>query len=473
MSKPMLVTLPLVMLLLDYWPLNRFSRFTIYDLWFSRPINRLIVEKIPFFALSAASCWVTLLAQRQLIEPIERLPLSSRLNNALVSYVTYLGQMFCPTGLAAFYPHPRKGLSLWEVVLSLILIAGISAGVFAWRRVRPYLLVGWLWYLGILVPVIGLVQVGWQGRADRYTYLPLIGVFIMLAWGARDLFSSRRHWRPGLGITALIGIAALMVCASIQTSYWRASESLWTHTLACTSRNYIAHNCLGLIFAGQGRSAEAMEHCQRALEIKPNYIEAHNNFGNLLAGQGRSAEAMEHYQRALEIKPDYAEAHYNLGNLLAQQGRSAEAMEHYQRAVEIKPDAPKAHCGLALALKNQGRFTEAIAHYRKALELEPRPMLAQNALAWLLATCPEATWRNGSQAVELAQQAEQLSGGKYPEILDTLAAAYAEAGRFPEAVANAERALHLAEVQTNTILAQSIRDRLKLYEVNSPYHEKP
>jgi tetratricopeptide (TPR) repeat protein len=182
---------------------------------------------------------------------------------------------------------------------------------------------------------------------------------------------------------------------------------------------------------------------------------------------------VEHYQRALEIKPAYPEAHYNLGNFLAKQGRSTEAIEHFQKALEIKPDSTKVHYRLALALKHQGRFEAAIVHYKKVLELEPRPMLAENGLAWLLATCPDARLRNGDQAVELAQQAVQLSGGQHPEILDTLAAAYAEAGRFPEAVANAERALHLAEVRTNTILAQSIRDRLKLYEANVPYHEKP
>ena len=539
MSKPMLVTVPFVLLLLDYWPLKRFglSTFNLQPSTF----RRLILEKFPFFVLSTASCVVTFLAQRRLIEPIERLPLSSRFSNALVSYIAYLSQTFYPAKLAIFYPHPEKGPPLLEITLALILLAGISAGVLALRRVRPYLLVGWLWYLGMLVPVIGLVQVGWQGRADRYTYLPLIGVFIMLAWGARDLFSSWRYRRPVLGITAFIGIAVLMVCASIQTSYWRNSESLWTHTLACTSRNYVAHINLGIVFAGrgqtaeamehyrkaleilpdfaeahydvgnvladqgrytealehyqraleikpdfaeahnslgillaqQGRSAEAMEHYQRALEIKPDYAEAHNSLGIMLAGQGRSAEAMEHYQRALEIKPDFAEAHYNLGNLLAQQGRSTEAIEHFQKALEIKPDFPKVHYRLALALKNRGRFQEAIVHYRKALELEPRHMLAQNSLAWLFATCPEALLRNGGRAVELAQQAEQLSGGRHPEILDTLAAAYAEAGRFPDAVTTAGQALHLAEAQTNAVLADDIRTRLKLYEANSPYHEKP
>jgi protein O-mannosyl-transferase len=468
MRKPMLVTLPFVLLLLDYWPL---ARFTIHDSRFA--IRRLAWEKLPFFVLSGISCVVTLIAQQQAIEPIEWLPLSQRVSNALVSYIAYLGKTFYPAKLAIFYPHAEEGQPLLQIALALILLAGISAGVLALRQMRPCLLVGWLWYLGMLVPVIGLVQVGEQARADRYTYLPIIGVFIMLAWSTGEVFERWRYRCRVLGAGAFTVIAALMLCASIQTSYWRNSESLWTHTLACTSRNYVGHNNLGIVLAKRGQSVEAMEHCQMALEIKPGYMDAHNNFGIILAGQGRAAEAMEHFQKALEIKPDFAEAHYNLGNLLAKQGRSAEAMEHFLQALAIKPDSAKVHYRLALALKDQGRFEAAIPHFQKVLELEPRPMLAQNSLAWLFATCPEASLRNGDGAVELAQQAAQLSGGRHPEILDTLAAAYAEARRFPEAVETAQRALDLSLVQDNKPLANDIRTRLKLYEANSPYREKP
>jgi protein O-mannosyl-transferase len=554
MSKPMLVTLPFVLLLLDYWPLARFSSTDnhsplkpaeerspngVLPPQFSITL-RLLVEKLPFLALSIASSVVTVFAQWEAVAPVEKLPIASRICNVPVTYITFLEQMVYPARLAVFYPYSNEKL-IWNATLALVLLAGISAQVFAWRRVRPYLLVGWMWYLGMLVPVIGLVQVGGQAHADRYTYLPLIGVFIMLTWAAADLFSSWRYHRQVLGAGALVVIVALMVCAWNQTSYWRNSESLWIHTLACTSGNYTAYNNLGHAIASRGRFAEATEYFQKALEInrdgakaynnwgtilleqrrfteagelfqktiqiKPDFAEAHNNLGTVLANQGRPAEAIPHFQEALKIKPDYAKAHYNWGTVLVDQGRPAEAIPHFQTALEIKPDYPEAHYNLgialeqtgkfnevighyeqalkikpdyaeahyrlALALKDQGRFESAIAHCRKVLELEPRHMLGQNNLAWLLATCPDASLRNGRRAVALAQQAEQLSGGRHPEILDTLAAAYAEAGQFPEAIETAERALHLVEAKTNTALADPIRKRLQLYEAKVPYHEKP
>jgi tetratricopeptide (TPR) repeat protein len=255
----------------------------------------------------------------------------------------------------------------------------------------------------------------------------------------------------------------------------RVKEAIghWERALQIKPDLVEAHNDLGAALMQAGKLEDAIGHYEQALRIKPDFAEAHYDWGIALVRLGRVPEAIRHWEQALRLKPDYAEAHYNLGIALGQAGRPDEAIGHYEQALKIKPDYADAHYRLALTLKDQGRFQEAIAHYRNALELKPRPMLAQNALAWLLATCPEATWRNGSQAVELAQQAEQLSGGKHPEILDTLAAAYAEAGRFPDAVETAERALHLASNQSNTVLADDIRTRLKLYETNSPYREKP
>ena len=581
MSKPMLVTLPFVLLLLDYWPLRRFELSTLNSDQ-SRAgsqlstISRLVLEKLPFFLLSAASCVITILAQQKAraIIPTDALPLFDRIGNASISYVVYLGQMLYPARLAIFYPH-LENLPLWKIVLSLIFVAGITAGAFALRRGRPYLLVGWLWYLGTLVPVIGLLQVGAQAWADRYTYLPLIGVFIMIAWGARDLFSFWQCRRQALGFASLIVVAALMVCASIQTSHWRNSESLWIHTLACTSRNYVAHCDLGSVLAKQGRVAEAIEQYQATLELKPDYADAHNNLAILLAGQGKTAEAVKHYQRALEIKPDFAAAHNNWGNALAVkgqineatehyqqalqldpdfgeahndlgalllgQGRTAEAMQHFrkaaelipdnadvqnnlgtvmadqgrttealkyfQKAIELKHDSAKTHFNLAtlfvargqldeaikhyqqalelmpdftraryqfgLVLQTRGKFAEAVAQFEKILELDPKHIASQNNLAWLLATCPDNSVRNGNKAVELAQQAVQLSRGRSPEILDTLAAAYAEAGRFPEAIETARQASDLSTALNNKPLAEAIQTQLHFYETNSPYHEKP
>jgi tetratricopeptide (TPR) repeat protein len=543
-SKPMVVTLPFVLLLLDYWPLNRFASPapTITKHGGSLQSHsipwRLLLEKIPLLVLSGAICVVTMVTQKEIIEPVS---VALRMGNAVVSYVIYLRQMICPAGLAVLYPYPRNGLPGWEIVLVVVLLAAISAAVFLRRQRQPYLLVGWLWYLGMLVPAIGLVQSGLRAHADRYTYLPQIGLYLAIVWTARDLTISWRHGRQILGVGALSVIVALMVCAWKQTSYWRTDEILWERALACTSGNYVAHNNLGYDLAHQGRTAEAIEHYQKALEINPDFAEAHNNLGTALLNQGRLEEASEHYhqaldkdpafaeahnnlgillmkqggtaeaveeyrkaielnpnraefynnlgnllatqgqsdeaigqfQKAIEVEPDYAKAHYNLANILIAQGRWDEAIEHYQRALEQMPDSTHAHYQLGLALQSRGKFTAAIAQFQRVLELDPRHVTAQNNLAWLLATCPDKSVRNGNKAVALAQQAVQLSGGNSPEILDTLAAAYAEAGRFPEAIETAQRALDLSAAQNKKPLAEVIQTQLKLFETHSPYHEKP
>jgi tetratricopeptide (TPR) repeat protein len=564
MSKPMLVTLPFVLLLLDYWPLARFKNQS----WM-----RLLLEKTPFFLFSAASCVITVLAQKDAITPTLALPLSVRIANCLSSYLIYLAQMFYPAGLAAFYPFPENGPPWWELVLASFLLAGVTIGTFAFRRSRPYLLVGWLWYLGMLIPVIGLLQVGGQAQADRYTYLPIIGVLIMLTWTAKDLFPTSRHRNQILGFGAIVVVAALMASASKQASYWRNSESLWNHTLACTSRNYVAHNDLGGALFKQGRVAEAIVQYQSALEINPRYVEAHNDLGVVLARQGQTTEAIGHYRTALEINPDYVEAHINLANslaaagqvneaishfqralqldpdngephndwgaLLLRQGQNIEAMEHlqkaverepdnaevqvnlgtalvtegrtaeaircYQKALDLRPDYAKAHYNLANLFAAQGKPDEAINHYQKAVALMPdliparyrlglalqsigkfaaatvqfqkvlalnsRDIAALNDLAWLLATCPEDPVRDGSRSVALAMKAEQLSGGKSPEILDTLAAAYAETGQFPTAVQTAENALSLAIAQNKKLLVTALQNRLLVYQSNRPFRD--
>jgi Flp pilus assembly protein TadD len=383
MSKPMLVTLPFVLLLLDWWPLNRFELSTLNAQ--RQTILRLVLEKLPFLLLGVASAMVTVFVQREEVVAIGKLSVLSRAGNVAVSYVTYLEQMFYPMRLAVFYPYSMNETLIWGIAPALVFLAGISVGVFVLRRRSPYLLAGWLWYLGMLVPVIGFVQVGGQAHADRYTYLPLIGAFIMLTWAAADMFSYWRYPRQALGVAAFIVMAALMACASIQTSYWRNSESLWTHTLACTSDNYVAHNDLASVLAMQGRVAEATGHYQTALEINPHYAEAHNGFGILLAEQGQSAEAIQHFQRALEIKPDFAAAHNSLGNALADQGRFADAIEHYKRTIEIRPDYAEAHFNWGNVLAIQGRYAEAIKHFQLALQIKPDDVKAQNSLNAALA----------------------------------------------------------------------------------------
>jgi tetratricopeptide (TPR) repeat protein len=503
MSKPMVVTLPFVLLLLDYWPLKRFT-----------PPGeglipwRLIAEKLPLLALSGIACVATLFAQE---EAIASLPLSVRIGNALVSYVAYLGQMICPAGLAVYYPHPGNSLALRKIFAAFILLLVISISAIATRRKQPWFLFGWLWYLGMLVPVIGLVQVGGQARADRYTYLPQIGLYILLTWAAVELTTSWRNRRWVLGGGAMIVLAILITCAKSQTAYWHDSESLWTHTLACTSDNSIAHNNLGDAFLQQGRMDEAIAQFQKTLAINSNnpeanydlgnaffqqgrmdeaiaqfqrtlainssdldvhynYADVHNNLGNAFLRQGRMDDAIAQFQKALAIKPQDADIHYNLGTAFRQKGGVNEAIVQFQKALAIKPEFAEAHYNLGNAFLQQGDVEEAIAQLQKALAIKPGYMEARNNLAWVLATSPQASLRNGIKAVGLAERANQLAGGKNPVILATLAAAYAEAGRFPEAIETAQRALRLAEGQSNTALAGALQSQLKLYQTGIPFH---
>jgi protein O-mannosyl-transferase len=489
MCKPMLVTLPLVLLLLDYWPLQRMELG-----------KRLVMEKLPLLALSAASCIVTLLAQHKTIYSEGSYSLPYRVANALAACLVYLGQMVWPAGVAVVYPYPLDGLPRWEWMVAGTLLAGLSAVAMWQRRKQPWLLMGWLWYLVMLLPVIGIIQVGVQAHADRYTYLPQIGIYLAVTWLVAEWLVSR----VALGGLMAGVLAVLMVCAWQQTAYWKDSETLWDHTLACTTGNSTAHFNLGNALEKMGRTDEAITHFQEALQIKPDYSEAHNNLGYVLMQKGRVDEAITHlqsalqirpdnaeacnnlgmafgrkgrvdeaiaqYQQALQADPDYAPAHVNLGIAFARLGRVDEAISHLQTALQISPGNAKAHNKLGNVFLQKGNVTEAISHFQEALQIEPADPATQNELAWLLATCPEASLRNGKKAVELAEQANQLTGGGNPFVLCTLAAACAEAGRFAEAVETAQRGLHLAEAQSNTGLAGQFQSELKLYQAGSPFH---
>jgi protein O-mannosyl-transferase len=421
MCKPMLVTLPVVLLLLDYWPLQR-----------TESAGKLILEKLPLLALSAASCVTTVVAQHRALQTMESFSLPLRFANALVTCMIYLAQMVWPARLAALYPYPYNGLPLWEVVLAGILLVGLSVVAVWQRRTRPWLLIGWTWYLVMLLPVMGLIQVGRQAHADRYTYLPQIGIYLAVTWWAAE-WRIKRAVRRVLMAAVLV---VLMVCAGIQATYWQDTKSLWTHALACNANNADAQSNLGLFLMQQGDVDEAIPHFQKALEIDPGHAEAQNNFGNALRQKGRVDEAIAHYQKALQITPDTASIHFNLANALLQKGRAGEAIVQFQESLKIEPADPR----------------------------------VQNSLAWLLATCPQAPLRNGARAVELARQANASNGGENPDVLHTLAAAYAEAGRFSEAVDTARHALELAGAQSNTELAGRLQLELKLYQANRPYH---
>jgi tetratricopeptide (TPR) repeat protein len=382
MCKPTLVTLPFVLLLLDYWPLGR-SQPSSLDGGISRSRWRwLVVEKLPLFVLSAAACVATLLAQKQALDASLKPPLMERVDNALISYVIYVGQMIWPARLAVLYPYPEGNLKVPQVILALLLLLMISVAFFLWRRKYPFLLTGWLWYLGMLVPMIGIVQVGSQVRADRYTYLPQIGLYLLGAWGAMELFHQWRRTREVLAITAVLIIVALTTRSYLQTSYWRDTETLWKHAIASTSNNYIAHTNLAQTLSQSGRFAEAIAECEKALKIKPDLAAAHNNLGSALqqntqSGDGARGqdgavdEAIEHFRKALQIKPDFTQARSNLGTTLLQKGQVDEAIAQFQKTLEMEPNYAEGEFSLGKAFLQKREVNEAIVHYQKALEINP------------------------------------------------------------------------------------------------------
>ncbi len=510
MAKPVLVTLPFVLLLLDYWPLGRMAMPAADAPTAKRRVSipwHLLIEKIPLLLLSGVFCVVAPLAEGNAVARLDDVPMSWRMANAPVAYVTYLAKLFYPVGLAVRYPHPGGNLPAWSVAGALLLLLGISAATLAFWRRFPYLLVGWFWFLGTLVPMSGLVQVGQHAMADRYTYLTQIGLYVALAWGTARAVAGRPYRRWVCGIASASVLAVLMGCAWRQASFWHDSETLWTHTLLCTSRNSLAHYDFACVLGRLGRLDEAAEHYRKALEIQPDYVDASNNLGIVLARLGRLDEAMAHYEavlkvhprvaeahynfafalacrgrldeaiahyrKGLEIRPDDASAHYYLGLALQAQGRTDEAIAQYQQTVKIQPGSAAAHSRWALALAGRGRFDQSIAHFQRASELKPNDADVQNNLAWLQATCPEASLRNGAEAIEHAQRANQICEGRRPDVLHTLAAAYAEAGRFPEAVATARQALSLAMQQNKRALAAALQEQIARYEAKKPYGRAP
>ena len=384
MSKPMLVTLPFVLLLMDYWPLCRFQSKQLVvddnaqkrnhvksDYKKSTPLS-LILEKVPLIVVSAIFSIVTLWAQHSVkaVQSFEALSLKIRIANALVSYVSYIGKMIWPYQLAVFYPHPLT-LSMWHAVAAFLLLVFVSVLVIRFRQKYPYLIVGWLWYLGTLIPVIGVVQVGFQTMADRYTYVPLIGLFIMIAWVVPDILAGWRYRRVALAASAGFLITVFMVCTWLQAGYWRKSITLFEHALAVTENNWLAHNNLGFAISQQGKIDEAIAHYLEALRIKTDYLEARYNMGFALSRQGKIDDAIACYQEALRIKPDYVKARYNLGIALFVQGKIDEAIAHYQEALRVKPDFVEAYYNLGIALFVKGEIDEAISHYQKALRIKP------------------------------------------------------------------------------------------------------
>jgi Tfp pilus assembly protein PilF len=412
MAKPMLVTLPCALLLLDYWPLGRFGTDSLIKNSNARLTSyRLVCEKIPLFGLSAAASAATFFAQRGggAVAPIEELSLNLRIANALTSYATYIGQTIYPHNLAILYPLTGRNLFDWQPVISFAILAVISAYVIYAAGRQRYLLTGWLWYIGILFPVNGLVQAGIQARADRYTYLSSIGIIIMITWGIAELAKKFRLRKIVLAISAAVVLTALLVCTRIQVRHWQNDFTLFGHAAEVTERNYIIHN----------------------------------NFGWTLREKGRLDEAVIEFNKSLQINPNFSDAHKNLALVLAQQDRFTEAIIHYKEVVRLNLNSAYAHNNLAQALLEDKKVSQAVRHFTEAIQLKPDWAHPANSLAWLLATHYEAEFRNPDEAIRLAEIACQLTTYEDPALLDTLAAAYAAAGNFTKAIDLAEKALRL------------------------------
>ena len=430
MCKPMLVSVPLVLLLLDYWPLNRLRNFS------PGTVLPLIREKLPLFGLSLASCVVTIFAQSGSIQPIERITFPARIANSALSYMDYLRDTVWPKDLVPLYPWFSARLQPSVVTIAFLLLIAISVAVILLRR-QQYLATGWLWYLVMLLPVIGLLHVGNQSHADRYTYLPQIGLYLMLVWGAAALCARWRYlWVP-IAAAAVIVVSALTFVARAQAAYWFDSESLWRHAIAATTDNIIAESNLALALHGKGKDREAMEHFEQSLRINGQQPEVLSSLGVFYLELGRVQDSLSTLQKALELEPRLEDARYNLGNTYLQIGNAREAVVQYQRALEINPDD-----------------TEAL-----------------NNMSWILATWPDSMVRNGVKAVALAERADSLTNSQNQIITATLAAAYAEAGRFGEAKRTAERALRLAAAEGSEARGLSIRAQLETYKSGNAYRD--
>ena len=519
MSKPMLATLPFVLILLDHWPLRRINlshsgsnnqkTSKSNNTEFQRSSTfHLALEKIPMLILSAASIFLSSLAIHRLGTVISTasVPMNLRIKNALVSYISYIIKMIWPHNLAVYYPYPQT-LPLWQVIGAGLLLICISFLVFRAVRSKPYLAVGWLWYIGTLVPAIGLVQAGlWPAIADRFTYVPFVGLFCVIAWGVPDLVIQWHYREIKLAAIAAAFFAIFAATTYLQVGYWRNSITLFEHAIDVTTNNYIAHHKLGEALKLQKKTEAAAKHYSEALRIRPDFFATHLDMGIVLRDEGKLNEAIDYFSRALRLKPDRAEPHFELGITLEKQGDFDTAIRHYLEALRIKPDYAKAHNNLGIILAHQKKDKEAIfhlseairidsnyaephynlgiiyadkrniekaiLHYKKALYLNPNMAQAIYNLSWILTSCEDERFRNGEEAVKLAERLYKIAPNNQPLALDALAAAYAETKEFDAAVLTAHKGLELAEQQGSKELVLGLKKRLELYKKGATLSSK-
>ena len=407
-AKPMLVTVPLVLLLLDFWPLGR-MRFKHAGAAGAPPLTRLLAEKAPLLALAAASSAITILAQRSggALVGLANIRPGLRVANGVVSAATYLVRAAWPADLAVFYPYPEGGIPAAQILLSTLLLAALSLAAAASLRRRPYLAAGGCWFAGMLVPVLGLVQVGLQARADRYTYLPLIGIFIAAAWFATD---AGRFVRRAAPVAAAAAVIAATVLSTVQARYWRDGETLFRRAIAVTSGNWHAHNNLGEALARQGRREEALQHYREALRARPGTAIAVLNIGGTLLDLGRTAEAVDALREAVRLTPGDFQARSTLGQALFARGLLREAESSFREAVRLRPDFAEARVDLGAVLANSGRLAEAEGNFRDAVRLKPGLFVAHVDLARLLALLgrPAEAAQSYAEALRISPAAAEV-----------------------------------------------------------------
>ncbi len=442
LSKPMILTFPFLLLLLDVWPLGRWQLFEGRSRSgiprFLMPPIQLITEKIPLLILVPVFSVVALSAQEGAIATVRSVPMGHRISNALISYSQYLGSMIFPSCLTPFYPLPPVTPSIWKVLLCGTLLLVISWAVLRFGKDKSHLTTGWFWYLGTLVPVIGLLQIGLQARADRYTYVPLVGIFILITWGSAAIASAGKPARSIVVTTSAVVLAVLTFLSGVQAGYWKDSETLFAHTLACTSDNSFIHYNMGLVLADKGRTDEAEAHFREVIRIDLLSLDAYINLGKILACEGRYAEALEIYGSALKISPDSKILLSNLGDALIRSGRPAEAAVLCRKAIQTDPDFYEGRCNLGIALASSGEYNEAIAQFREAVRLRPDSAEALNNLGLALS-------RAGDQAAAIEQYEKAISAA--PENVDSyrnMGVALWKLGRLEEAVRYFEKVVEIA-----------------------------
>jgi tetratricopeptide (TPR) repeat protein len=498
MTKPMVVTLPLVLLLLDYWPLGRFG--------VTKP-TRLFIEKIPLLVLSAFLSMITFAAQQRegAVIALEKIPLDYRIANMFISYVRYTGKTLWPSALAVSYPHPNAALSDASTIICALLVIVITIFSIEIGRRRKYAAVGWLWFVGTLVPVIGLVQVGSQGMADRYMYLPMVGLLIIVAWAVRDFVAKRPRWKIVAAVSAGVVILSMVNLTRTQVKYWQNSITLFEHALKVTKGNGGAETGYGNALAEAGNFDDALRHLNNALRINPSSktiyslgkvclnagkfneaikcfselinrnegsAEVYYNLAMALAMQGRFDEAIKCFSRTLELFPEYPDVHKRIGAALLATGRTNEAIEHFNEALRANPKETVVYVSLSIAYTRSGKYEQAIQNWAKARELEPNSPYVFNNPAWLLATAGDASKEDADRAIEFARLTCEQTGYKDAELLDVLAASYAAGGKFEDAKATGEKASREAKAANKQDLADEIQERIKLYEAGKRYIRK-